>query len=105
MRTARSPTQHDRILIQSFYKEGLVRIERVAWATPCSASADGNPGREGPAIGNAGACHGDCRYAQGVGPARTSKELRRCRTFHKAGLVIHPYTFRARQPPCAQATR
>jgi glycerophosphoryl diester phosphodiesterase len=89
--------QSDRILIQSFYKEGLLRMKEVA---PEYARIQLLPmetaGREkDTAIVTSRLAEEIAGYASGVGPSKSLlKSADDVATFHKAGLLIHPYTFR-----------
>jgi glycerophosphoryl diester phosphodiesterase len=91
------PTQRDRIFIQCFYKEGLLRMKEVA---PGYARVQLLPmetlGREkDTAIITPMLAAEVAAYAKGVGPSKSLlKSADDVATFHKAGLVIHPYTFR-----------
>jgi glycerophosphoryl diester phosphodiesterase len=91
------PAQRDRIFIQSFYKEGLLRMLELA---PGYARVQLLPmetaGREkDTATVTSGLAAEIAAYAKGVGPAKTMlANAEDVATFHKAGLVIHPYTFR-----------
>lgn len=89
--------QSDRILIQSFYKEGLLRMKELA---PEYARIQLLPmetkGREkDTAIVTSRLAEEIAGYASGVGPSKSLlKSVDDVATFHKAGLLIHPYTFR-----------
>ena len=91
------PTQHDRIFIQSFYKEGLLRMRELA---PGYARVQLLPmetaGREkDTATVTTELAMEIAAYAKGVGPSKSLlKSAADVATFHQAGLVIHPYTFR-----------
>ena len=87
----------ERIFVQCFYKEGLLRMKEVA---PGYARVQllpmETPGREKdtakvtPELAKEVAS-----YAKGVGPSKSLlNSADDVSTFHKAGLVIHPYTFR-----------
>jgi glycerophosphoryl diester phosphodiesterase len=86
-----------RIFIQSFYKEGLLRMKEVA---PGYARVQLLPmetaGREkDTAIVSPALAAEIATYAQGAGPSKNLlKSADDVATFHKAGLLIHPYTFR-----------
>jgi glycerophosphoryl diester phosphodiesterase len=91
------PAQRDRILIQSFYKEGLLRMRDLAPGYPrVQLLPMETSGREkDTATVTAELATEVAAYAHGVGPSKTLlKSPDDCATFHKAGLVIHPYTFR-----------
>jgi glycerophosphoryl diester phosphodiesterase len=91
------PRRRDRIFIQCFYKEGLLRMKEVApgyarvQLLPMETSGrEGDTAKVTPALASEIA-----EYAQGVGPSKSLlKGAEDVATFHKAGLVIHPYTFR-----------
>ncbi|HSE35807.1 MAG TPA: glycerophosphodiester phosphodiesterase family protein [Blastocatellia bacterium] len=91
------PGQYERIFIQSFYKEGLVRMREVGpgyarvQLLPMETAGRGkDTARVTPALATEIAA-----YAQGAGPSKSLlKSAADVATFHKAGLVIHPYTFR-----------
>lgn len=91
------PAQRDRIFIQSFYKEGLLRMREVA---PGYARVQLLPmeteGREQDTAKVTPKLAAEIAgYAKGVGPSKSLlKSADDVATFHKAGLVIHPYTFR-----------
>ena len=92
-----NPARRDRIFIQCFYKEGLLRMKEVA---PGYARVQLLPmetsGREiETAMVTPALAREIAEYAQGVGPSKSLlKSAAEVATFHKAGLVIHPYTFR-----------
>lgn len=91
------PAQRDRIFIQSFYKEGLLRMKEVA---PGYARIQLLPmetaGREKDTATVTPKLAAEiAAYAKGVGPSKSLfKSADDVATFHKAGLLIHPYTFR-----------
>ena len=91
------PAQRERIFIQSFYKEALIRMRELA---PGFAGIQLLPmetaGREkDSAIVTSGLASEVAAYAKGVGPSKSLlKSADDVATFHKAGLLIHPYTFR-----------
>ena len=97
MRGFDSSAQRDRIFIQSFYKEGLLRMRELA---PGYARIQLLPmetaGREkDSAIVSSALASEIAGYAKGVGPSKSLlKSPDDVATFHKAGLLIHPYTFR-----------
>ena len=92
-----SPGRLDRIFIQSFYKEGLLRMKEVGPGYPRvqllpmeTAGREKDTARVTPALATEIAA-----YAKGAGPSKSLlKSAEDVATFHKAGLVIHPYTFR-----------
>jgi glycerophosphoryl diester phosphodiesterase len=85
-----------RIFIQSFSKENLLRIRELA---PQYARVQllpmEDPKRKDTAKVTPELAKEIAEYAQGAGPAKQmltgAKDVE---TFHAAGLVIHPYTFR-----------
>ena len=86
-----------RIFIQSFYKEGLLRMKEVAPGYPrVQLLPMETAGREkDTAIVSPALAAEIAAYAQGAGPSKNLlKSADDVATFHKAGLVIHPYTFR-----------
>ena len=91
------PGQRERIFIQSFYKDGLLRMlevdsgyARVQLLPMEDAGRPVDSARVTPAL--AAEIAG---YAKGVGPSKNLlKSADDVATFHKAGLLIHPYTFR-----------
>jgi len=100
------PSQRERIFIQCFYKEGLLRMREVA---PGYARVQLLPmetaGRERDTATVTPKLAAEiAAYAKGVGPSKNLlKSADDVVTFHKAGLVIHPYTFRG--PTSANARR
>lgn len=91
------PDRRARIFIQSFYKEALLRMREVA---PGYARVQLLPmetaGREkDTAIVTPTLAEEIASYANGAGPSKNLlKSADDVAVFHKAGLVIHPYTFR-----------
>lgn len=91
------PSQHNRIFIQSFYKEALLRMRDLAPGYPrVQLLPMETHGREkDTAIVTAKLAEEIAAYANGAGPSKSLlKSADDVATFHKAGLVIHPYTFR-----------
>jgi glycerophosphoryl diester phosphodiesterase/lysophospholipase L1-like esterase len=91
------PEKRDRILIQCFYKTGLMRMRELA---PHYSLVQLLPmeeqGREkGTSSVTPALAKEIAAYARGAGP---SKQMIRSASdvavFHEAGLVVHPYTFR-----------
>jgi glycerophosphoryl diester phosphodiesterase len=91
------PGKRERILIQSFWKSGLLRMRSVA---PQYARIQllpmEDPGREEDSSKITTELAKEISgYARGVGPSkqmiRTAAEVA---ILHEAGLLIHPYTFR-----------
>ncbi|MEK6288983.1 MAG: glycerophosphodiester phosphodiesterase family protein [Acidobacteriota bacterium] len=91
------PGQRERIFIQSFYKEGLLRMLEVA---PGYARVQLLPmedeGRKDDSARVTRALAAEIAgYASGAGPSKSLlKSAADVATFHKAGLLVHPYTFR-----------
>jgi glycerophosphoryl diester phosphodiesterase len=86
----------DRVLIQSFSKVSLLRMKEVA---PRYRRIQLLPmedaGRSDSAQVTAALAKEVAAYAQGVGPNKAMlKDANDVATFHAAGLLIHPYTFR-----------
>jgi glycerophosphoryl diester phosphodiesterase len=100
------PSMRNRIFIQSFYKEALLRMKEVAPGYPRvqllpmeTAGREKDTATVTPEL--AAEIAG---YANGVGPTKSLiKSAAEVGTFHKAGLVIHPYTFRG--PTTANARK
>ncbi|HKP87141.1 MAG TPA: glycerophosphodiester phosphodiesterase family protein [Blastocatellia bacterium] len=89
--------ERDRILIQSFSKQCLLRMREVAPAyrriqlLPMEDAAR----KEDSAKVTAALAKEIAAYAQGVGPAKAMlKDASDVAVFHAAGLLVHPYTFR-----------
>ena len=98
--------RRERILIQSFFKDALVRMRELAPGYPriqlLPMEAGGRPGETSvtPAFAREIAA-----YANGVGPSKNMiKSAEDVAAFHKAGLVIHPYTFRGSTSANARRT-
>jgi glycerophosphoryl diester phosphodiesterase len=91
-----SAKKSKQIFVQSFSKESLLRMRQLA---PQYARVQllpmEDPKRKDTAKVTPELAREIAEYAQGAGPARnmltSAKEVE---TFHAAGLVIHPYTFR-----------
>jgi glycerophosphoryl diester phosphodiesterase len=88
--------ERDRIFIQSFSKESLLRMKEIApgyrrvQLLPMEAA-----GREDSRKITAALAKEIAGYAQGVGPdIRMVNGRGDVQTLHKAGLLVHPYTFR-----------
>ena len=91
------PDKQDRIFIQSFYKEGLLRMRELAPGYPrVQLLPMETAGREkDTAIVTPKLAEEIAAYAKGAGPSKSLlKSADDVAIFHKAGLVIHPYTFR-----------
>jgi glycerophosphoryl diester phosphodiesterase len=89
--------QRERILIQSFYKEGLLRMRELAPGYPrVQLLPMETHGREKDTAVISGALADElATYASGAGPSKSLlKSADDVAILHKAGLVIHPYTFR-----------
>ena len=92
----RSSERH-RIFIQSFYKEGLLRMRELApgYARIQLLPMEDLARRQDTARVTASLASEIATYAQGVGPSKSMlPSAAEVATFHKAGLLIHPYTFR-----------
>lgn len=91
------PGQRDRVFVQSFYKEALLRMKEVGPGYPLvqllpmeTAGREEDTRRVTPSLATEIAA-----YARGAGPSKNLlNSADDVATFHKAGLVIHPYTFR-----------
>jgi glycerophosphoryl diester phosphodiesterase len=91
------PGQRERIFIQSFYKEGLLRMlevdpgyARIQLLPMEDAGRQNDSAKITPAL--AAEIAG---YAKGAGPSKSLlKSADDVSALHKAGLLIHPYTFR-----------
>jgi glycerophosphoryl diester phosphodiesterase len=95
------PSERHRIFIQSFYKEGLLRMRELApgYARIQLLPMEDLARREDSAKVTPALASEIATYAQGAGPSKSLlKSADDVATFHKAGLLIHPYTFRARPP-------
>lgn len=91
------PGMRERIFIQSFYKEALLRMRELAPGYPrVQLLPMETAGREkDTAIVTTQLAEEIAAYAKGAGPSKSLlKSADDVATFHKAGLVIHPYTFR-----------
>jgi glycerophosphoryl diester phosphodiesterase len=91
------PGQRERIFIQSFYKDGLLRMLQVepGYARVQLLPME-DPGRKDDSAKITPALAAEIAgYAKGAGPSKNLlKSADDVATLHKAGLVIHPYTFR-----------
>jgi glycerophosphoryl diester phosphodiesterase len=87
----------ERILIQSFSKESLLRMRDVAprYRRVQLLPMEDAGRKEDSARVTASLAKEIARYAQGAGPSKAMlKDAGDVAIFHAAGLVIHPYTFR-----------
>lgn len=87
----------ERIFIQSFSKESLLRMRDVAprYRRVQLLPMEDAERKEDSAKVTASLAKEIARYAQGAGPSKTMlKDAGDVAIFHSAGLVIHPYTFR-----------
>jgi glycerophosphoryl diester phosphodiesterase len=100
-------SERHRIFIQSFYKEGLLRMRELApgYARIQLLPMEDLARREDSAKVTPALASEIATYAQGAGPSKSMlPSAAEVATFHSAGLLIHPYTFRgstsasARQP-------
>jgi glycerophosphoryl diester phosphodiesterase len=91
------PGKQERILVQSFWKPGLLRMREVAPRySRVQLLPMEDPGREQETSKvSPGLAKELAGYARGAGP---SKQMLRSAgdvaVFHDAGLLVHPYTFR-----------
>ena len=91
------PSERHRIFIQSFYKEGLLRMRELApgYARIQLLPMEDLARREDSAKVTPELASEIATYAQGAGPSKSLlKGADDVATFHKAGLSLHPYTFR-----------
>lgn len=91
------PGQRERIFIQSFYKEALLRMRELAGGyARVQLLPMETTGREKDTATVTPALAAEIAgYANGAGPSKSLlKSADDVATLHKAGLVIHPYTFR-----------
>lgn len=91
------PGTRELIFIQSFYKEALLRMRDLAPGYPrVQLLPMETAGREkDTAIVTTQLAEEIAGYAKGAGPSKSLlKSADDVATFHKAGLVLHPYTFR-----------
>jgi glycerophosphoryl diester phosphodiesterase len=89
--------QRERIRIQSFYKEGLLRMRELAPGYPrVQLLPMETHGREkDTAVISAALADELATYASGAGPSKSLlKSADDVAILHKVGLAIHPYTFR-----------
>ena len=95
----------ERVFIQSFFKEALLRMQQIAPRYPrVQLLPMEDAGRKDDSstitIRLAQEMAG---YAQGAGPSKAMlKDAADVAMLHKAGLVIHPYTFRGQTLPVAR---
>jgi len=91
------PGKRERVLIQSFYKEGLLRMRELAPGYPrVQLLPMETHGREkDTAVITSTLAEELATYAAGAGPSKNLiKSADDVAMLHKTGLVIHPYTFR-----------
>lgn len=91
------PGQRERIYIQSFYKTGLLRMRELApgYARIQLLPMEDLDRRADTTKVTAALASEVAGYAKGVGPSKSLlKSADDVATFHTAGLLIHPYTFR-----------
>jgi glycerophosphoryl diester phosphodiesterase len=91
------PSESRRIFIQSFYKDGLLRIRELApvYARIQLLPMEDLTRREDTAKVTPALASEIASYAQGVGPSKAMiPSAAEVATFHQTGLLIHPYTFR-----------
>jgi glycerophosphoryl diester phosphodiesterase len=90
-------SQRDRIFIQSFYKVRLLRMREVApgYARIQLLPMEDLDRRTDTAKVTPELAAEVAAYAKGAGPSKSLlKSADDIATFHKVGLLIHPYTFR-----------
>lgn len=95
----------DRVFIQSFYKEALLRMQQLAHGYPrVQLLPMEDKGREKDSATITPALAQEIsRYAQGAGPNKSMlKDAADVATLHAASLMIHPYTFRGMTLPVAR---
>jgi glycerophosphoryl diester phosphodiesterase len=95
----------DRVFIQSFFKEALLSMKQIAPRYPrVQLLPMEDAGRKDDSSKITAALAQEMAgYAQGAGPAKTMLNgAAEVETLHKAGLVIHPYTFRGQTLPVAR---
>jgi glycerophosphoryl diester phosphodiesterase len=100
------PDGRDRMFIQSFSKESLLKMREIAPGyRRVQLLPMEDPGRkEDSAKVTSALAKEVSAYAQGVGPAKSMlKDANDVAIFHSAGLVVHPYTFRG--PTVASARK
>jgi glycerophosphoryl diester phosphodiesterase len=98
--------ERGRVLIQSFSKEGLLRMRDAAprYRRVQLLPMEDAGRKEDSAKVTASLAKEIALYAQGAGPSKTMlKDAGDVAIFHAAGLVIHPYTFRG--PTLASARK
>jgi glycerophosphoryl diester phosphodiesterase len=91
------PGQRERIFIQSFYKEALLRMLQVdaGYARVQLLPMEDAGRRDDSAKITPALAAEIAGYAKGAGPSKNLlKSADDVATLHKAGLLIHPYTFR-----------
>jgi glycerophosphoryl diester phosphodiesterase len=86
----------DRVMIQSFSKECLLRLRELAprYARVQLLPMEGDRERETSVISES-LVREIAEYAQGAGPSKNMiRSAEDVALFHRAGLIVHPYTFR-----------
>jgi glycerophosphoryl diester phosphodiesterase len=92
-----APRRRERIFIQSFSKEGLLHMRQIApgYRLVQLLPMEDAGRKQDSAKATDGLAREIAAYASGVGP---SKQMlagpEDVAVFHKAGLLVHPYTFR-----------
>lgn len=92
-----SDKERERIFIQSFFKDGLLKMKEVAprYRRVQLLPMEDAGRKEDSAIVTPSLAKEIAAYAQGAGPSKTMlKDSSDVAIFHVAGLVVHPYTFR-----------
>lgn len=90
-------TQSKRVFVQSFHKEALLRMRELApgYARVQLLPMEGTTRKTDSSIVTPALAAEIAAYAQGVGPSKNMiKSADDVAVFHKAGLLVHPYTFR-----------
>ncbi|MEW6208190.1 MAG: glycerophosphodiester phosphodiesterase family protein [Acidobacteriota bacterium] len=86
----------DRVMIQSFSKACLLRVRELAprYARIQLLPMESDRAKDTSAVSESLARE-IAAYAQGVGPSKNMiRSAEDVATFHRAGLIVHPYTFR-----------
>ena len=95
----------ERVFIQSFFKEALLRMQQLAprYRRVQLLPMEDAGRKDDSSTITATLAQEMAGYAQGAGPSKAMlKDAADVITLHKAGLVIHPYTFRGQTQPVAR---
>ncbi len=87
----------DRVMIQSFSKECLLRVRELAprYARVQLLPMEGKDRAKDTSMVSESLAREIAVYAQGAGPSRNMiRSADDVAVFHRAGLIVHPYTFR-----------